>query len=507
MMLPEELQTEYQKLEKDRADTLDASREYSKLTLPKIEPEDNFTTATKFSYSSTNIGAELVNNLASKVMNALFPPNRPFFTLELSPEFKKTAEASGQSLTELENALAMGESAMISLGESKNCRPLLQQCIEKLIITGNALLYKDPDNAFRVYNLSNYVIERSASGKVLKLIVKDVKSISNLEEDQFKLLSKQEQEDSSGTVDIYTGMFWDRELKKYQVIQALEEMPLEYKATFPEDEPPYIAPVWSLAPQEHYGRGLVENYYSDFQAIDSLNLSIQDFVSICTWVRVLVSPSGMTDPVDLVTGTSEAGGENTLIVSGDERDISLLTTGQKISDFQFVEKYVQEKVLRLARVFMLSSLTTRDAERVTAEEIRQQVQDLESNFGGIYSSLSTNLQLPYAKLLLTETDIQIGGNTNLELTVVAGLDALARASEHNNLLGFLNDLTMFNSIAPELLQQLDLNGVINSLARSRNVLGKSVLKSVETIQQEQAQAQNQELVDKVTDSALKSTEK
>ena len=169
-MLPEELKTEYQKLEKDRTDTLDAAREYSKLTLPKIEPEENFTTATKFPYSSTNIGAELVNNLASKVMNALFPPNRPFFTLEVSPEVTKQAVDAGQSLTELENALALGENAMVSLGESKNCRPLLQQCIEKLIVTGNALLYKDPDKNFRVYNLSNYVLERAPSGKVLSLI-------------------------------------------------------------------------------------------------------------------------------------------------------------------------------------------------------------------------------------------------------------------------------------------------------------------------------------------------
>ena len=143
---------------------------------------------------------------------------------------------------------------------------------------------------------------------------------------------------------------------------------------------------------------------------------------------------------------------------------------------------------------MMSSLTTRDAERVTAEEIRQQVQDLEANFGGIYSSLSTNLQLPYAKLLLSETDIEIGGNTNINLTVVAGLDALARANEHSNIIGFMNDLTMFNNIAPELLQHLDLNGVINSLARSRNVVGKSVLKSAEAIQQEQEQAQHQELL-------------
>ena len=506
-MLPEELKTEYQKLEKDRTDTLDAAREYSKLTLPKIEPEENFTTATKFPYSSTNIGAELVNNLASKVMNALFPPNRPFFTLEVSPEVTKQAVDAGQSLTELENALALGENAMVSLGESKNCRPLLQQCIEKLIVTGNALLYKDPDKNFRVYNLSNYVLERAPSGKVLRLIVKESKSISNLEQEQFNLLSKQEQEDSSGTVNLYTGMFWDRETSKYQIRQSIEEMPLDYKGSAPEDEPPYIAPVWSLAPQEHYGRGLVENYYSDLQAIDTLNSSIQDFVSLCTWVRVMISPSGTTEVDTLIQGTSDAGDKHTLVVPGNERDVSILTTGQKINDFNFVEQHVQEKVLRLARVFMMSSLTTRDAERVTAEEIRQQVQDLEANFGGIYSSLSTNLQLPYAKLLLSETDIEIGGNTNINLTVVAGLDALARANEHSNIIGFMNDLTMFNNIAPELLQHLDLNGVINSLARSRNVVGKSVLKSTEAIQQEQEQAQNQELLNKVTDSALKSAEK
>lgn len=501
-MEADKLRDEYLKLKKNREDYLTSARDYSKLTIPTIEPEEGFTSSTKMKYSSTSIGAELVNNITAIITNSLFVPNRPFFILDLSNDLKEELKEEGIDLVEVRTSLAAAENAMIKRGEAKNTRPLLQQAVKGLVVTGNALLHKDTNGDFRRYNLSSYVLERAVSGKLLKVIVEEKKTIKALPEDLYATLTDQQRENPDDTVNLYTGMYWDRDMQKYIVKQAVEDVPVDFESTHPESEPPFIAPSWNLLPGEHYGRGLVEEYWQDLQAVDELNSKMSDYISISTFIRLLVDPSGLTDINKVVEGVTDTTGKASMIAPGRDQDISMLQTSSKLSDFQFVDQFTKEKILRLARAFMLGSLTTRDAERVTAEEIRRNANELENNFGGIYSALSNNLQLPYARMLVSETDITIGERSGIELIIVAGIDALARASEHDNMLGFLNDLSIFNQVQPEFLQVLNIQGIITQLAIGRNVSDKEVLKTTEEITQEQTQAQEQELVGKVTDAAL-----
>jgi hypothetical protein len=55
---------------------------------------------------------------------------------------------------------------------------------------------------------------------------------------------------------------------------------------------------------------------------------------------------------------------------------------------------------RLSQAFLLTANTIRDAERVTAEEIRAVAQELEDSFGGTYTVLSAEAQAPYARRVL-----------------------------------------------------------------------------------------------------------
>ena len=73
---------------------------------------------------------------------------------------------------------------------------------------------------------------------------------------------------------------------------------------------------------------------------------------------------------------------------------------------------------RLGAAFLLNTAVTRDAERVTAQEIRMQAQELESSLGGVYSRLANELQLPLAKRLLQEIDEVFKDNFNEIITVV-----------------------------------------------------------------------------------------
>src|SRR3546814_7961467 len=71
------------------------------------------------------------------------------------------------------------------------------------------------------------------------------------------------------------------------------------------------------------------------------------------------------------------------------------------SDLFSVASQVAERLeLRLSHAFMLQSGTVRNAERVTAEEIRAMAQELENVLGGVYTVLSAEFQLPLIRRIL-----------------------------------------------------------------------------------------------------------
>ena len=73
----------YSKLESDRLPFLTRARDCSKYTLPTLVPPAGHSNATKYYTPYQAIGARGVNNLASKLLLALLPPNSPFFRLQI----------------------------------------------------------------------------------------------------------------------------------------------------------------------------------------------------------------------------------------------------------------------------------------------------------------------------------------------------------------------------------------------------------------------------------------
>ena len=81
---------------------------------------------------------------------------------------------------------------------------------------------------------------------------------------------------------------------------------------------------------------------------------------------------------------------------------------QKFNDFRVAQESAQKIEERLAAAFLLNSSVQRDAERVTAEEVRFMAQELESTLGGVYSVLSQEFQLPLSGYARTTTSSNDG---------------------------------------------------------------------------------------------------
>ena len=134
----------------------------------------------------------------------------------------------------------------------------------------------------------------------------------------------------------------------------------------------------------------------------------------------------------------------------------------------------------------------RDAERVTAEEIRLIARDLEMALGGVYTRLAQIFQLPVARLLLQRIDFKLGDDF-VEPIIVTGLDALSRSGDLEAFRMFTQDVSLIGAIDPEVRAEMDIPSIIRFLAINNNLDTEMALKSAEQREQEaQQQAQAQE---------------
>ena len=67
----------------ERQPFLERAREAAEITIPSLLPREGHTGANFFSQPFQSVGARGVNNLASKLLLALLPPNSPFFRLTI----------------------------------------------------------------------------------------------------------------------------------------------------------------------------------------------------------------------------------------------------------------------------------------------------------------------------------------------------------------------------------------------------------------------------------------
>ena len=96
----------YSECETLRQTYLERARDCAELTIPTLVPPEGHSYATKYETPYQGIGARGVNNLASKLLLTLFPPNSPFFRLSVDRYKLREMGGDDESKTELEKALS-----------------------------------------------------------------------------------------------------------------------------------------------------------------------------------------------------------------------------------------------------------------------------------------------------------------------------------------------------------------------------------------------------------------
>ena len=487
----------YQALESDRLTFLDRARKCSELTIPTLVPPQAHSKSTIYYTPWQGIGARGVNNLASKLLLSLLPPNSPFFRLVVDDFTRDELTGQPGSKAIVDEGLSKIERAVQTEIEGSGLRSPVFLALKHLIVAGNVLLYL-PKEGIRIWRLDNYVVKRDVLGNVLDVIAKDEVSPYSLSQSEIELLDdssadENENEELERNVKVYTRWYRcddDGERVYWKMYQEINGKVVPgSEGRFPVDKPPFMALRWNAVDGEDYGRSYVEEYLGDLISLEGLSKSIVEASAVAAKVVYLLNPNGLTRLKDVTQAES---GD---VILGKSDDLSSVKS-DKQADMRIAYEAAKTISERLAMAFLMNSAVQRQAERVTAEEIRFMSAELEQILGGVYSVLSQEFQLPLVNRLMDRMTrskrLPALPKGVVKPAIVTGLEALGRGHDLNKYMSLLQAL---QPLGPEILMQfMNPGDYISRVATSLGIDAAGLVKSQEEIQAMQQQQMQQQML-------------
>lgn len=489
----------YNKLVAQRSSYLTRGRDASRITVPTILTDETTGGATTFATPYQSVGARGVNNLSSALLLSLLPPNAPFFRLVIDEAEKKKLEQVGpQVKSEIEKSLSEIERAVSREIELNNIRVATFEALRHLVVTGNALLYLPDEGAMRVLHLDRYVVKRDPMGSAQCIIMKENVAPAMLPE-TLRAYVKANMGSYEDTVELYTKqeVLPDGKVEVVQEVhgQIVEETYQKFDAS----RAPFIALRMLRVDGEDYGRGYVEQYYGDLQSLEGLTRAIVEGAAASAKVLFLVNPNGTTRARTLAESPNGA------IREGSAADVSVLQT-QKAADFQVALSAMQQIQDRLAYAFLLTESTIRNAERVTAEEVRLVTQSIERQLGGIYSVLSQEFQLPLVNRMMDRMSrkkkLPKLPKDKITPAIVTGIEALGRGNDLNRLDVYLAGIGQL--LGPEAISKyINVSEYMKRRASALGIDTDDLVRSAEEVAQMEQQAQQAQMMQQLGPNAMK----
>lgn len=444
--LKSSIESKYIDLTPTRNQFLDKAKDFAKFTLPYIMPDTMPRAGGANQHGFQGIGAQAVNHLANKLAITIFPPQRPFYALELTDEAEAALITEGQDKTQIASMLTKIVKRADKLQATLGFRPAVVETFKQLIISGNVCFYVPKRGKSVAIPLSNYVIDRDSDGELLCLITLSEKVLSTFDKDMqllIKATSKTKLSPDS-KIKLYTKIAPLEGTELYEVTQAAGTVNIGKPMTVRRDECPWIVLRWNSCYGESYGRGLVEDHSGDFFVIEFLSRAIARGMALMADVKYLVKPGSVTDINHLIESPT---GE---FVVGNIDDIGILQL-EKYADFTPISAVLEEYKRRIGQAFMLQSANRRDAERVTTLELRIDANELETSLGGVYSLLTETFQKPLAYVFLSKLEGGLGSGV-VSPNILTGLDALGKSGDLEKINEYMTIMSNTGNL-PEPLQR------------------------------------------------------
>lgn len=491
----------YEHLKENREVYLNRARECAKLTIPTLIRPESAGKHTEYPTPYQGVGARGVNNLASKTLLTLFPPNSPFFSMRVDDFTAVELAQKEGARAEVDEQLGKYERSVMQSIEDSGDRAAHFEALKHLIVAGNVLLYLPKNGGTRVFALDRYVVVRDAMGNLNEAITVESMFFSSLPANIQEMVKEKEPKDETATpkeeIEVYTRFYREgNQIKSYQEVMGMKVEGSE--GQWPVAKSPILALRWTRIDGEDYGRSYVEEYLGDLISLEGLSKALLEGSAASARLVFLLRRNATTKASDVVTA------ENGAVVHGDPDEIKALQV-EKHADFSVAQNQMTSIIERLSYAFLMNSAIQRNGERVTAEEVRFMAGELEDALGGVYSILSQEYQLPYVSRVIDRLTkarrLPKLPEGVAKPTIVTGLEALGRGHDLNKYDMFLKALT---PLGPEVLQQyMNVDDYITRIGTSLGIDIDGLIKTKEQITAENEAAQAQQSQDQLVDLAGK----
>jgi len=486
----------YSQLTSGRTQFLDMAEECSQLTLPYlVTQDDNYKGKRTLIQPFQSVGAKAVVTLAAKLMLAILPPQTAFFKLQVRDD-KLGQTLDPMMRSELDLSFSKIERLIMDYIAASSDRVVVHQALKHLIVSGNALIFMGKDG-LKHYPLQRYVVERDGNGNVIEIITKE--SVSR------KVLGiapppntepNGEYGATEDDAEVYTCVKMDESSGNWRWHQEVDDMILEgSQSTAPKNASPWLVLRFNTVDGEDYGRGRVEEFIGDLRSLDGLSQALVEGASVASKVVFLVSPSATTKP-----GTLAKAG-NGAIIQGRPEDVGVVQVG-KTADFATAANMAATIEKRILEAFLVMNI--RNAERVTAEEVRLTQLELEQSLGGLFSLLTVEFLVPYLNrtLLILQRSNQIPRLPKdvVRPKIVAGINSLGRGQDNESLTRFIG--TIAQTLGPEaLLKFIDPSEAIKRLAAAQGIDVLNLVRTAEQLEQMKQMTQQEVAQKSLVDQA------
>lgn len=494
-----DIKKRYDNLASEKSTYLDVARQVSRLTLPKVmPPEGSQNTAQRLPTPFQSIGGRGVKTLSSKLLLTMFPSGTPFFRytidqLELhsinkeieelsaqlgslgdSPEIQAIAQQLNDKKTfigDIRKTLSRFEKKIISVIEEHKIKNTIFTGLRDLIVTGGICIHISEDFKSKVFNLDNYVCDRDREGNIKEIITREKVFAASLSEDR-----KPEEGDSTGEVWIYTHVTLVDDM--WNIQEYINNIPT-VNATSPLEALPFIIPKLDIMTGENYSFGYAYDSLGDLITLEGLTRANAQAAAAAARILWMVKPNSMTK-IRQLQKTKNGG-----FLTGNAGDVEALQLN-KGADLRVAQTEIVRLTEELKSAFLM--YLQRKAERVTATEHNYQAQELNTEMGGVYSVLSSEIQLPLVKII--EFYLRKKGQvpdlpSNVKPSIVTGADAIGRNADATNLMNYVSTLGQLG-----MGQYINNEEIANRLAGSLLIETDGLIKSNAEVQAEQ-QAQQQ----------------
>jgi len=420
----------FSEMDQQRRGQLDRGRVNASLTIPRLLPPEDWSEDISLPNPYSSVASKGVTNLASRMLSALIPLNDlPFFGLSM----KDGVEAAPEAQLMLD-ALA---GQIYSKLASKNIRDSFFQALQSLIVVGDSCVKLMDDYTFRTIRLDHYCVMRDVVGELIELV-----HIEFVPEDMADIPAYSDT--------IYGAGMWERPGFKtvycrYVMLedgtwQANKE---DSEGNFIEEGVyevfPYAVLRWSSVTSENYGRSKVEEIYGDIQTLETYTQSLIDSMAAASTFFMGVSPTGVTELSDL------ADSQNGEWVAARREDTYVITPAETMApQIQQMQSAVATMRQSVSESFLMQGGVTRQAERVTATEVRMQGQELENVLGGAFSAIARDLLVPTVKRAIYNMvsdgtmdealEKEFFEEGRISLDIITGLQALSQDSQLQKLM-------------------------------------------------------------------------